>query len=62
VADILMPIITFFIPGGEWRETPLILGPVHLNIGSFIGAFIDFLIIALVVFVLMKQLSKTKLK
>jgi large conductance mechanosensitive channel len=62
VADILMPIITFFIPGGEWRKAVLILGPIHLSIGSFIGAFIDFLIIALVVFVLMKQLSKTKLK
>ncbi|MCW3992654.1 MAG: MscL family protein [Candidatus Bathyarchaeota archaeon] len=62
VADILMPIITFFIPGGTWREAILILGPIQLSIGHFFGVIIDFLIIALVVFVLMKQLAKTGLK
>lgn len=62
VADILMPIITFFIPGGAWREAVLTLGPIQLSIGHFIGVFIDFLVIALVVFFLMKQLAKTGLK
>lgn len=62
VADILMPILTFFIPGGGWREAVLTLGPIQLGIGHFIGAIIDFLIIALVVFILMKQLGKTGLK
>jgi len=62
VNDILMPIISFFIPGGAWRETPLIIGPIRLMVGSFAGAIIDFLIIAVVVFFLMKQLAKTGLK
>lgn len=62
VADILMPIITFFIPGGAWREAVLTLGPITLSIGNFIGAFLDFVIIAVVVYVLMKQLAKTGLK
>ena len=62
VDDILMPIITFFIPGGAWREAVLSLGPVQLLIGHFIGAIIDFLIIALVVFILMRQISRTGLK
>jgi large conductance mechanosensitive channel len=62
VADILMPIITFFIPGGAWREAILILGPIQLSIGHFLGVFIDFLVIALVVFILMKQLAKTGFK
>ena len=62
VSDILMPIISFFIPGGAWRETPLIIGPIRLMVGSFAGAILDFLIIAFVVFVLMKQLTKTGLK
>lgn len=61
VADILMPILTFFIPGGGWREAVLILGPIQLGVGHFIGAIIDFLIIALVVFILMKQLAKSGL-
>jgi large conductance mechanosensitive channel len=61
VGDILMPIITFFIPGGAWREAILILGPIQLSIGHFIGVLIDFLVIAVVVFFLMKQLKKTGL-
>lgn len=62
VADILMPIVTFFIPGGSWREATLTLGPIVLMIGSFVGAVLDFLIIALVVFVIMKQLEKSPVK
>jgi large conductance mechanosensitive channel len=62
VSDILMPIITFFIPGGAWRDATWAIGPVVLSIGHFIGAIIDFLIIALVVFLIMKQIEKTPLK
>lgn len=62
VNDILMPMILFFIPGGAWRETKLVLGPIVLSVGSFAGAILDFLIIAFVVFVLMRQLTKTGLK
>jgi large conductance mechanosensitive channel len=57
VSDILMPLITFFIPGGAWREATLVLGPVVMSIGHFIGSIIDFLIIALVVFIVMKRIE-----
>lgn len=62
VSDILMPIITFFIPGGAWRDATWVIGPIVLSVGHFIGVFIDFLIIALVVFLIMKQIEKTPLK
>ena len=62
VGDILMPIVTFFIPGGAWREAVLTLGTIQLSIGHFIAAVIDFLIIALIVFLLMRRLAKTGLK
>ena len=62
VSDILMPVVTFFIPGGGWREAVWILGPIQLSIGHFTGVLIDFLIMALIVFVLMRQLEKTGLK
>lgn len=61
VGDILMPVITFFIPGGAWREAVLILGPIQLGLGHFIGVLIDFLVIAIVIFYMMKQLKKTGL-
>ena len=62
VVDLLMPVIAVIIPGGEWRTTTFQVGPVKFLLGDFAGALIDFIIIALVVFMLSKQLSKTKLK
>lgn len=62
VADILMPVITFFIPGGTWQESTLTIGAIVLKVGDFAGALLDYLIIALIVFFLMRQLQKTKLK
>ena len=54
VADIIMPIIAALIPGGDWRTYVLQLGPVKLLIGDFAGAVIDFLIIAIVIFTIVK--------
>lgn len=62
VADILMPVITFFIPGGAWREATLAVGPVVLSLGHFVGALLDYLIIALIVFWFMKALKSKSLK
>ena len=62
VTDILMPIITFFIPGGAWQEATLTLGPIVLLVGHFFGVVVDFLIIALAVFWIMKIIEKTPLK
>ena len=62
VNDLLMPLINPLLQGGEWQKAEMVLGPVRLLVGHFVGALINFIIIALVVFVLMKQLSKTGLK
>jgi len=62
VNDLLMPLINPLLQGGEWQKAELVLGPVRLLVGHFVGALINFIIIAFVVFVLMKQLSKTGLK
>lgn len=62
VGDILMPIVTFFIPGGAWRDATLALGPVVMSVGHFTGALLDFMIIAVIVFMIMGQLKKTSLK
>jgi large conductance mechanosensitive channel len=62
VNDLIMPIISVLIPGGAWRTTVFYVGPIMFLLGDFAGALINFIIIALVVFLLSKQLSKTKLK
>ncbi len=58
VADLVMPIIGAVTPSGNWREAVLAIGPVHLAIGDFIGAFIDFVIIAAVVFFIVRSVVK----
>ena len=62
VNDILMPIITFFIPGGAWRTYELAIGPIVLQLGHFAGVFVDFIIISFVVYIMMKQVEKLGLK
>ena len=61
VGDVLMPIISLAIPGGAWREAKLILRhnpETAISYGSFIGAIVDFTIIAFVVFMITKALLK----
>jgi len=58
VTDIIMPIIAVLIPGGDWRATVIQAGPIKFLVGDFVGAIIDFVIIALVVFLIVKFLMR----
>src|SRR5712691_4481436 len=65
VSDILMPVIGLLIPGGAWRELSFVLStkpdgtPANaITYGAFLGAVVDFVIVAFVVFVITKALLK----
>lgn len=58
VSDIIMPIIAVIIPGGNWREAVFHVGPIQFLLGDFVGAIIDFVIIALVIFIIVKYIMK----
>jgi large conductance mechanosensitive channel len=58
VDGFLMPLVMFFVPGGNWRTATLDIGPFHFLPGPFLGALIDFLIIAFVVFLIAKYILK----
>ena len=62
VSDIIMPLIAVLIPGGDWRKAEFMLGPVKLLLGDFAGAVIDFVIIALVIFAIVKFAIKDEAK
>ena len=62
VNDIIMPIIAVLVPGGDWRLATLDIGPVKLLIGDFAGAVIDFVIIAFVIFIIVKYMVKEDAK
>lgn len=58
VNDIVMPVITPFIPGGAWQEATFALGPVVVSWGHFLGAVVNFVVIAFVVFIMAKAILK----
>jgi large conductance mechanosensitive channel len=68
VADLLMPVISLGIPGGDWRAAKIVLsesvGPDGkpivnaINYGAFCGTILDFLIVAFVVFLLVRAMLK----
>jgi large conductance mechanosensitive channel len=58
VNNILMPIITFFIPGGAWQEATVTIGPIVISWGKFLGDLIYFIIVALVIFLVAKKVLK----
>lgn len=67
VEDILMPIISVILPGGDWKEAKIVLKTVEeggkqvqkaILIGHFAAAVLDFVFIALVVFMLLRYMLK----
>ena len=68
VADLLMPIISLGMPGGDWRASKIVLsqavGPDGkavvnaINYGAFMGTVIDFGIVAVVVFLMVRTMMK----
>ncbi|HEX3012828.1 MAG TPA: MscL family protein, partial [Methanobacterium sp.] len=60
VDNIVMPIVTPFIPGGAWEKATVAIGPIVLRLGQFLGDLINFIVIAFVVFLVAKWYSKKK--
>jgi large conductance mechanosensitive channel len=65
VADFIMPVVALAMPAGEWRENGIMLRQgaseketVILKYGDFLGAALDFLIIAFVLFIVVSKIVK----
>ena len=58
VDDLVMPIVTLVMPGIEWET--IVAGP--FRVGHFIGALITFLIVAFVIFILVKVTKKWEIE
>jgi large conductance mechanosensitive channel len=65
VQDLIMPVPGAFIPGGDWRKGVITIpvgNGMSFGIGDFVGVIIDFLIIAMVIFLIAKFGRKAGLK
>ena len=65
VADLVMPIVSLFLPGGDWRNSGFILKTaadpkdnVVLKYGDFLGAILDFFVVALALFIIVSRIIK----
>ncbi len=61
VQDIIMPVPGALIPSGDWRKATLTLpvgSGIHFAVGDFVSVIIDFLIVAVVIFVIAKYAGK----
>jgi large conductance mechanosensitive channel len=65
VSDVVMPIVALMMPGGEWRDNGFVLRPgatpkdtVILKYGDFLGAIVDFFIVAFVLFIVVSKIVK----
>lgn len=64
VNNIVMPLINPWVPKGGWQNATIMFGPqsrqVVIGWGAFLGAAINFIIIAFVVFLIIKMLDREK--
>jgi|SRR5450759_486189 large conductance mechanosensitive channel len=62
VSDIIMPVIGLIIGGIDFSGLAFTLGGAKVTYGNFINNIIDFLIIALVIFLMIKVFDNLKKK
>lgn len=60
VENILMPIIGALMGGVNFEDLSIKIGDAAIGYGAFIQAMIDFVIIAFVVFIILKAINKMK--
>ncbi|GAC1652625.1 MAG: large conductance mechanosensitive channel protein MscL [Gemmatimonadaceae bacterium] len=54
VEDIIMPIVAYASPGGEWQRTTWDVGPIRFKVGDLASAIVSFFIIGFVAWRLAK--------
>jgi large conductance mechanosensitive channel len=65
VADLVMPIVALVLPSGDWRKSGLVLkhaavekDNVVLSYGDFVGAVLDFFVVAFVLYLIVTRIIK----
>lgn len=58
VDNLVMPIVTPFIPNGAWQTATWTIGPIVIGWGALLSAIVNFVVIAFVVFLIAKYTLK----
>ena len=60
--NLIMPIVGMLTPGGSWQSWIVEIGGAKFGIGGILSSLLDFLIAAVVVFVVLKKILKIKVE
>ena len=60
VSDVLMPVIGLVMGGVNFSELSITVGAAVIKWGAFVQSIIDFIIIAFVIFVLVRAMNRMK--
>lgn len=58
VDNIIMPLISPLLPGDSWRKAILELGPFKIGWGPFLSELLSFVILAFIVFLIVKKVLR----
>jgi large conductance mechanosensitive channel len=65
VSDLVMPVVSLILPSGDWRMSGMVLKQaadpkdnVVLKYGDFLGAVLDFFVVALALFLIVSRVIK----
>jgi len=58
VDGLLMPIVGALTPSGDWRQLMVPIGPIEIQAGLILGATVDFVIVAGLVFLIAKKILR----
>ena len=62
VNDIIMPLISILTGGVSFESWNITVGTASVNLGTFVAAILNFIIIALVIFGIVSAISKMRAK
>lgn len=58
VRDLFLPVFTPLMSAESWKVAAFSIGPVTISYGAFLADLINFLIIALIIFIVAKKIIK----
>ena len=60
--DMIMPIVGILSPSGSWRDLVFTIAGSDFKVGNLLGSVLNFLIIAILVFIVIKKVLKIEKK
>ncbi len=58
VKDVFMPMVSPLLFAGSWRDAVVVVGHARIGYGSFLAEFLNFIILAFIIFIVAKKILR----